>query len=123
LELIDDSPVTPGETRDSYDGYEASRAIIQDCEDALTNWVPQHAAVSSKLSTRARNLSQRRASRSHQEPHDLSHQDRPLDRDSFHEPGVGSDGEEDAIHDHDLENHHGQEAESRGREENRAIAA
>jgi Eisosome component PIL1 len=26
LELIDDTPVTPGETRDSYDGYEASRA-------------------------------------------------------------------------------------------------
>jgi hypothetical protein len=26
LELIDDSPVTPGETRDAYDGYEASRA-------------------------------------------------------------------------------------------------
>jgi Eisosome component PIL1 len=25
-ELIDDSPVTPGETREGYDGYEASRA-------------------------------------------------------------------------------------------------
>ena len=33
--------------------------IIQDCEDSLTNWVQQNAAVSSKLSTRARNLSQR----------------------------------------------------------------
>jgi len=123
LELIDDSPVTPGETRDSYDGYEASRAIIQDCEDALTNWVPQRAAVSSTLSTRARNLSQRRLSRSHQEPHDLSHQDRPLDRDSFHDAGADSDEEEEAIHHHDLEAHHLEEAESRGREENRAVAA
>lgn len=35
-------------------------SIIQDCEDALTNWVTANAAVSSKLSTRARNLSQRR---------------------------------------------------------------
>jgi hypothetical protein len=26
LELIDDTPVTPGEVRDAYDGYEASRA-------------------------------------------------------------------------------------------------
>ena len=38
-------------------------SIIQDCEDALTNWVTQNAAVSSKLSTRARNLSQRRKAR------------------------------------------------------------
>jgi hypothetical protein len=60
LELIDDTPVTPGETRPAYDGYEASKAIIQDCEDALTNWVTQNAAVSAKLSTRARTLSQRR---------------------------------------------------------------
>jgi len=26
LELIDDTPVTPGETRNAYDGYEASKA-------------------------------------------------------------------------------------------------
>lgn len=52
--------MTPGETRPAYDGYEASKAIIQDCEDSLTNWVTQNAAVSAKLSTRARTLSQRR---------------------------------------------------------------
>ena len=28
LELIDDTPVTPGETRPSYDGYEASKAYV-----------------------------------------------------------------------------------------------
>ena len=28
LELIDDSPVTPGETRQAYDGYEASKAYV-----------------------------------------------------------------------------------------------
>merc|ERR1712098_505782 len=53
LELVDDTPVTPGETRAAYDGYEASKAIIQDCEDALTNWVTANAKVSSTLSTRA----------------------------------------------------------------------
>lgn len=80
LELIDDTPVTPGETRAAYDGYEASKAIIQDCEDALTNWVTQNAAVSSKLSTRARTLSQRRRNniKHRSEGHDLSSQDAPL---------------------------------------------
>ncbi|EMT61536.1 hypothetical protein FOQG_03165 [Fusarium oxysporum f. sp. raphani 54005] len=80
LELIDDTPVTPGETRQAYDGYEASKAIIQDCEDALTNWVTSNAVVSSKLSTRARTLSQRRRNniRNRGEGHDLSGQDVPL---------------------------------------------
>jgi len=86
LELIDDTPVTPGETRNAYDGYEASKAIIQDCEDALTNWVTANAAVSSKLSARARTLSQRRRNNIQRssEGHDLTGQDQPLkDRDSW----------------------------------------
>lgn len=88
LELIDDTPVTPGETRAAYDGYEASKAIIQDCEDALTNWVTANASVSSKLSTRSRTLSQRRRSniqarnegqqQQHLQHHDLAAQDAPL---------------------------------------------
>ncbi|KKZ63084.1 hypothetical protein EMCG_02585 [[Emmonsia] crescens] len=88
LELIDDTPVTPGETRNAYDGYDASRAIIQDCEDALTHWVSSNAAVSSKLSTRSRTLSQRRRnniSKNRDEGVDLTSQDPPLkgDRDSW----------------------------------------
>lgn len=84
LELVDDTPVTPGETRAAYDGYEASKAIIQDCEDALTNWVNSNAAVSSKLSERARTLSQRRRNNVRNAGgHDLSGQDAPLnDRES-----------------------------------------
>ncbi|KAL9051814.1 MAG: hypothetical protein Q9206_004558 [Seirophora lacunosa] len=84
LDLIDDTPVTPGETRQAYDGYEGSKAIIQDCEDALTNWVTANAAVKPKLSTRARNLSQRRHQRREQgEGVDLSGQDSSMkDRDS-----------------------------------------
>lgn len=86
LELIDDTPVTPGETRAAYDGYEASKAIIQDCEDALTNWVSSNAAVNPKLSTRARTLSTRRRNniKARSEGLDLSAQDAPLnDRDSW----------------------------------------
>lgn len=88
IELIDDTPVTPGETRAAYDGYDASRAIIQDCEDALTNWVSSNAAVNSKLSTRATNLSQRRRnniSKTRGDGVDLASQDQPMrdDRDSW----------------------------------------
>ena len=79
LELVDDTPVTPGETRNAYDGYETSKAIIQDCEDALTNWVDQNAAVKSKISQRTRTLSQRRKQR--EEGVDLSGQDQ--DRESW----------------------------------------
>ena len=87
LELIDDSPVTPGELRSGYDGYEASKAIIQDCEDALTNWVRGNAAVDSKLSTRSRTLSQRRKAKAERNSKgvDLAGQDKPMegDRDSW----------------------------------------
>lgn len=103
LELIDDTPVTPGETRAAYDGYEASKAIIQDCEDALTNWVTQKAAVNSKLSVRARTLSTRRRNNIKARAeggHDLSGQDAPLnDRDSWvpagQHPGEYEDEDED----------------------------
>merc|ERR1712072_1598607 len=80
LELVDDTPVTPGETLAAYDGYEASKAIIQDCEDALTNWVTANAKVSSTLSTRARTLSQRRRNniQRNAEGHVLTGQDAPL---------------------------------------------
>ena len=87
LELIDDTPVTPGETRNAYDGYEASKAIIQDCEDSLTNWVRGKAAVSANLSKRARTLSQRRKANAgkNREGVDLADQDKPMegDRDSW----------------------------------------
>jgi hypothetical protein len=56
-------------------------SIIQDCEDALTNWVSQNAAVKPQLSTRARTLSQRRQKgvrHSPGQPVDLASQDQPL---------------------------------------------
>jgi hypothetical protein len=113
LELVDDTPVTPGETRNAYDGYEASKAIIQDCEDALTNWVEQNAAVKSKLSTRARTLSQRRANRNQGEGVDLSGQDNEWVPASRHEGGQEFDDEDDLD----------DEKAERGREDERAVAA
>jgi hypothetical protein len=134
LELVDDTPVTPGETRAAYDGYEASKAIIQDCEDALTNWVDSKAAVSSKLSTRARNLSQRRRNNINRsaEGHDLSGQDAPLnDRESgIWVPASAHKGEEyddeeeedEAERAHSVLESEGLNGESRGRTAETAVA-
>ncbi|KAK7885709.1 lipid-binding protein [Exophiala xenobiotica] len=106
LELVDDTPVTPGETRQAYDGYEASKAIIQDCEDALTNWVSSRAQVASKLSTRSRNLSQRRKNAAKREGGvDLADQDKPMkdDRDSWVPAGQHGEYEQDEEDEEDEE--------------------
>lgn len=122
LELIDDTPVTPGETRAAYDGYEASKAIIQDCEDALTNWVTQNAAVSSKLSVRARTLSTRRRNNikaRSEGGHDLSGQDAPLHDRSSWVPADQHKGEydnsEEEEEDEIAESENGLNGEHRGR--------
>lgn len=80
LELIDDTPVTPGETREAYDRYEDSKSIIQDCEDSLTNWVESKAQIRARLSQRGARPRRTggRASRV-RHPVNLSDQDRPLD--------------------------------------------
>jgi len=135
LELVDDTPVTPGQIRNAYDGYEASKAIIQDCEDALTNWVSQNAAVKSQLSTRARTLSQRRKARAEQKvgPIDLSGQDVPMEnRDSGlwvpaeQHRATYEDGEVEEVEEgdevEDEETLSAVNGEIRGREEERAVA-
>lgn len=50
LELLDETPVTPGETRPAYDGYEASKQIIIDAENALATWTFESAVVRPSLS-------------------------------------------------------------------------
>lgn len=114
LELVDDTPVTPGETRNAYDGYEASKAIIQDCEDALTNWVQQNAAVKSSLSQRSRTLSQRRKNRRQGEGVDLTHQDAPLDNPDWVPASQHPNGGE--YEDEDEEEEASTVSDARGRE-------
>lgn len=53
LELLDETPVTPGETRPAYDGYDASKQIIIDAENALASWTFDSAAVRPTLSMAA----------------------------------------------------------------------
>ncbi|ODQ79664.1 hypothetical protein BABINDRAFT_162031 [Babjeviella inositovora NRRL Y-12698] len=52
LELLDDSAITPGEGRPAYDGYEASKQIIIDAENALASWTLDQAAIRPTLSIR-----------------------------------------------------------------------
>lgn len=103
-------------------------SIIQDCEDALTNWVSQNASVSSKLSQRSRTLSQRRRNqnRNRGEGVDLSGQDQPLDRESgLWIPANEHQGNEYEDRD-DLDDDHTSTIASehqRGREDERPVAA
>jgi len=104
LELVDDNPVTPGETRPAYDGYEASKHIIQDCEDALSNWVIGNASVKSSLSVRTRNHRMKRNQNT--QGVDLAHQDMPMDRNSWvsageHEHNIPNDEDEEELEDED----------------------
>ncbi len=78
LDLVDDSPVTPGETRVAYDGFESSKQIIEDCEDALSHWTMDKAAIRSQLSVRRQN----RRGEVPEGGVNLADQDRPLGRDS-----------------------------------------
>ena len=93
----------------------------------MTNWVTQNAAVSSKLSTRARTLSQRRhAKRSQGEGVDLASQDRPMDKDRESGLWVPA-GAHREFQDEDEEEEEEEEVaangETRGREEERAVDA
>lgn len=122
LDLVDDTPVTPGESRAAYDGYEASKAIIQDCEDALTNWVQSKSTVKASLSTRARTLSQRRKNKiaNGGEGHDLSNQDAPMGEQGW--VPASQHGEYEAEDDDEDEEISTHEKVTRGRQEEAAAA-
>ena len=125
LELVDDTPVTPGESRAAYDGYEASKAIIQDCEDALTNWVQSKGTVKATMSQRARTLSQRRKNKiaNGGDGHDLSGQDQPLEgeRDGWVPASQhGEYGQEDEDEEEEEETSAHNAVTTRGRQEEAA---
>jgi len=126
LELVDDNPVTPGETRPAYDGYEASKAIIQDCEDALTNWVQGNAKVNSQLSQRARQLSTRRKNAVKERGNgvDLADQDQPLksDRDSWVPAGQHGEYAQDEEEEEE-EEEEGNDARGREGEQPQSLSA
>lgn len=56
LELVDDEPVIPGETRLEYDGFDASREIIRNCESDLDTWTQSTGFVRPTMSIRRTDL-------------------------------------------------------------------
>lgn len=41
MELLDDSPVVPGDTRAVFEHSSQARQILNDCEDDLRDWQPE----------------------------------------------------------------------------------
>ena len=40
LNLLDDTPIVPGDAHPVFDGVDASRQILNDAEDELRSWQP-----------------------------------------------------------------------------------
>lgn len=49
LELLDDSPVVPGDSRTSYEHGAQARQILNDAEDDLRDWQPEVPSFSTPL--------------------------------------------------------------------------
>lgn len=97
LELLDDSPVTPGETRPAYDGYQASKQIIIDAEAALNEWTLDSAQVKPTLSFRQDVYDEEYDSDDIQQQHEEEEEEH--DEDEQHE-GEWND-EEESVHEDD----------------------
>jgi len=56
INLLDDTPIVPGEERPSYDNAELARQTLNDAEEGLRAWQPSHASIatqSGRLGTNA----------------------------------------------------------------------
>jgi len=40
VNLLDDTPIVPGDTHPAYEGVEQARQVLNDAEDELRNWQP-----------------------------------------------------------------------------------
>jgi hypothetical protein len=51
LNLLDDTPVVPGDTHQTFEGVEVARQVLNDAEDDLRNWQPNLEPVHSTAGT------------------------------------------------------------------------
>jgi len=56
LELLDDSPVVPGDTRVPYQHSSQARQILNDAEDDLRDWRPEAEGFSTPVQSRSPTL-------------------------------------------------------------------
>lgn len=45
INMLDDTPIVPGEERPSYDAAEAARQTLNDAEQGLRSWQPSHQRI------------------------------------------------------------------------------
>lgn len=48
INLLDDTPIVPGEERPVYNNAEIARQTLSDAEDGLRAWQPRHSAIVSQ---------------------------------------------------------------------------
>lgn len=56
LELLDDTPVVPGDTRGVYEHGSQARQILNDCEDDLREWQPEADQFRTPVTSRSPSL-------------------------------------------------------------------
>lgn len=54
LNLLDDSPVVPGDTRTAYDQGAQARQILNDAEDDLRDWHPSAEPLGEEMPSQAK---------------------------------------------------------------------
>ncbi|KAF4975893.1 hypothetical protein FZEAL_7366 [Fusarium zealandicum] len=59
LELLDDSPVVPGDTRPVFEHSAQARQILNDCEDDLRDWRPEAESFSTPVQSRSPSLTEK----------------------------------------------------------------
>ncbi|KAM5355833.1 hypothetical protein ACJ41O_002479 [Fusarium nematophilum] len=59
LELLDDSPVVPGDTRPVYEHSAQARQILNDCEDDLRDWRPEAESFTTPVQSRSPSLKEK----------------------------------------------------------------
>ncbi|KAJ9667811.1 hypothetical protein H2201_001997 [Coniosporium apollinis] len=50
LNLVDDTPIVPGDTHPTFDQHEAARQILNDAEEQLRDWRPNNEPINSNAS-------------------------------------------------------------------------
>ena len=53
VNLVDDTPIVPGNSHQAFDGNEKARLILDNAEEDLKNWHPTHEVIRSNASSMA----------------------------------------------------------------------
>lgn len=69
INLLDDTPIVPGEERPVYANAETARQTLSDAEEGLREWQPRHSAIVSQSGQLGSNAMPGQADELVQQPH------------------------------------------------------